>query len=72
MSAAMPLAKAGVHLLIEKPLSASPEGVAELLHACQKSRAQLLTGYNLRFIPSLQQFKAMLGAGVIGALVGAK
>jgi predicted dehydrogenase len=68
ISSAMPLAKAGAHLLIEKPLSASTEGVAELLNACERSGAQLLTGYNLRFLPSLQQFKAMLDTGVIGAL----
>jgi predicted dehydrogenase len=66
LSVAMPLAKAGVHLLIEKPLSASTEGVTALLNACKKTNAVLATGYNLRFLLSLQKFKSMLDDKVIG------
>lgn len=66
VAAAMPLAQAGVHLLIEKPLSASTEGVVELLDICRKTKARLATGYNLRFLPSLQRFKSMLDDKVIG------
>lgn len=63
---AMPFAKAGVHLLIEKPLSVSVEGVRELLAACRETDARLITGYNLRYLPSLQKFKAMLDGEAIG------
>ena len=60
------LAEARVHLLIEKPLSASLNGVIQLLETCQKQDTVLLTGYNLRFLPSLQRFRDLLGEQVIG------
>jgi predicted dehydrogenase len=66
LSAAMPLAEAGVHLLIEKPLSAKTEGVKDLLEACKKTNAVFALGYNLRFLQSLQKFKSMLDDQVIG------
>jgi predicted dehydrogenase len=66
LSAAMPLAEAGVHLLIEKPLSATTEGVKDLLEASKKTNAILAIGYNLRFLQSLQKFKSMLDDQVIG------
>ena len=66
LSVAIPLARAGVHLLIEKPLSVSVKGVAELLDVCDAAQARLVTGYNLRYLSSLQQFKSLLDENVIG------
>ena len=66
LSVALELAKIGTHLLVEKPLSTTTEGVAELLLVCRRKKTVLATGYNLRFLPSLQQFKAMLDDSVIG------
>lgn len=68
LSAAMLLAEAGVHLLIEKPLAATIGGVKDLLEACKKTNAVLAIGYNLRFLQSLQKFKLMLDDQVIGDL----
>ena len=72
MSVALPLAQAGVHLLVEKPLSASLDGVQQLLDACHEHRAALLTGYNLRFLPSLQRFRDLLGECVIGRVLSVR
>lgn len=72
VSAAQPLAQAGVHLLVEKPLSASLEGVALLLEACRGQGTVLLTGYNLRFLPSLQQFRDLLSSKVIGRVLSVR
>jgi predicted dehydrogenase len=66
LSAAMLLAEAGVHLLIEKPLAATIDGVKDLLEACKMTNAVLAIGYNLRFSQSLQKFKFMLDDQVIG------
>jgi predicted dehydrogenase len=63
---AQALAEVGVHLLVEKPLSASMNGVMQLLETCQKKGAILLTGYNLRFLPSLQHFRDLLCEKVVG------
>jgi predicted dehydrogenase len=66
------LAEAGVHLLIEKPLSNSLDGVTQLLETCQKQGTVLLTGYNLRFLPSLQRFRNLLGEDVIGKVLSVR
>ena len=68
LSTAMPLVKAGVHLLVEKPLSVSSHGVAELLNVSANNKSLLLTGYNLRYLLSLQKFKFMLDEQTIGAV----
>lgn len=60
------LADDGVHLLVEKPLSSSLTGVAHLIGTCRDKNLALLTGYNLRFLPSLQRYKDFLDEGIIG------
>jgi predicted dehydrogenase len=69
---AQALAEAGVHLLIEKPLSASLDGVTQLLETCHQQSTVLLTGYNLRFLPSLQRFRDLLSDGVIGKVLSVR
>ncbi len=61
-----------MHLLIEQPLSASLNGVTQLIETCRKQRAVLLTGYNLRFLPSLQRFRELIGEGVIGNVLSVR
>ncbi|MFT4802837.1 MAG: putative dehydrogenase [Psychroserpens sp.] len=68
LSVAIDLAKIGTHLLIEKPLSTTTKDVAELLDVCQKRKVRLATGYNLRFLPSLQKFKSMLDDNKVGTV----
>ena len=63
---AQALAENGIHLLIEKPLSDSLYGVTHLLATCKNKGTVLLTGFNLRFLPSLQRFRDLLCEGVIG------
>lgn len=66
VATAQALAEAGVHLLIEKPLSASLDGVLQLLETSRQMRTILQAGYNLRFLPSLQRFRDLVGQCVIG------
>lgn len=72
LATAHALAAAGVHLLIEKPLSPSVEGVMQLLKTCKEQRTVLLTGYNLRFLPSLQRFRELLDEAVIGKVLSVR
>ena len=72
LDTAQPLAEAGVHLLIEKPLSTSLGGVTQLLETCKEKRTVLLTGYNLRFLTSLQRFRELLGEAVIGKVLSVR
>ena len=63
---AQSLAETGVHLLVEKPLSDSMDGIYELIKTCRIGNTTLATGYNLRFSPSLQYFREILESGEIG------
>lgn len=60
MDVALPLARAGVHLLVEKPISSTAEGVLELIETCQIHGVRLMTGYNMRFQLALQRFRELL------------
>ncbi|MDP2761558.1 MAG: Gfo/Idh/MocA family oxidoreductase [Sideroxyarcus sp.] len=72
MSTAQSLARAGVHLLVEKPLSASLDGVPQLLEICREQGTVLLTGYNLRFLPSLQRYRDLLNENVLGRVLSVR
>ena len=72
MQTARPLADAGAHLLIEKPLAASLEGVPQLLAASAARETVLMTAYNLRFLPSLQEYRGLIRAGRIGRVISVR
>jgi predicted dehydrogenase len=69
---AQSLARVGAHLLVEKPLSASLEGVSHLIDICGKQNTVLMTGYNLRFLPSLQRFRDMLKERGLGRVLSVR
>jgi len=72
LEAALTLAGAGVHLLVEKPLSVSAAGIDALISRCQASSVVLMVGYNLRFMPSLIRMRELVRAGAIGQVLSAR
>jgi predicted dehydrogenase len=66
---ALRAAKAGCHLLIEKPLSHTIANIDDLDNEARARQLVLLTGYQLRFHPSLQQIRCWLQDGAIGEIV---
>lgn len=66
------LAERGVHLLIEKPLSDSLEGIEPLLRTCAERGVVGMVGYNLRFHAPLRILKETLAAGAIGRVLGVR
>ena len=62
------LAIKGVNLLIEKPISDSSKGVQELIDICCQNKVILMTGYNLRFLPSLIEFRRQIHSVRAGKL----
>jgi predicted dehydrogenase len=66
------LALAKVNLLIEKPISSSVEGVAELIKRCNESNLVLMVGYNLRFSSSLKFFRESLLEKTIGQILSVR
>ena len=65
-------AENGVHLFVEKPLSTKVCGIPHLLKTCQQTRSVLMTGYNLRFLPSLQRFRDLVKEGVVGQILSVR
>lgn len=72
LDVAVPAAQAGCHLLIEKPLSHSLDGIDRLQEALKASGAQVLMGFQFRFHPGLQRIAQLLQAGAIGRPVSAR
>lgn len=68
LDSAIPLAKLGAHLLIEKPISISTHRVAELIEIVRKNSKIMLVGYNLRFSPSLKHFRQFIQSGLLGKI----
>ena len=69
---ALSLARRGSHLLIEKPISATLHGVSELIETCRENNSVLQIGYNLRYSPSLQNFREHLHGELIGKVLSVR
>lgn len=72
LDVALPLAQAGIHLLVEKPISSTTHGVSELIDVCRARGINLMTGYNLRFFPCLQRFRALLEENRVGRVLSVR
>lgn len=66
LDVAIPAARAGCHLLLEKPVSHSLERLDELKAALKSGGGQLLVGFQFRFHPGLRQVAHLLQDGSIG------
>jgi predicted dehydrogenase len=71
LEVAVPAAETGCHLLLEKPVSHSMQGVAELAKGAANSGARILIGFQFRFHPSLLRLRSLLSEGVLGEPVHA-
>src|SRR3989344_6720219 len=63
-------AKAGCHLFIEKPVSHSLDGFAELENVCKEKKLITLIGSNMRFHPALAFIKNYIESGKLGKIFG--
>ena len=69
---ALALARQGVHIFVEKPLSNSLDGLSELEEAVKKNKLAFLVGYNLRFSKSLVYFHNLIHDEKIGSVVSVR
>ena len=72
LEVAIPAAEAGCHLLLEKPLSASLEGIDRLQAALLRGGGTAAGGFQFRFHPGLLRIRALLAEGAIGTPVSAR
>ena len=66
---ALAAAQAGCHLLIEKPVSHSLDGLDQLAAIVQDRELQVLVGFQFRFHPGLCTIKQLVDDGAIGTVV---
>jgi predicted dehydrogenase len=62
----------GSHLLIEKPIAHTLEGLEDLLKAADAARKAVLTGYNWRYWPPMLLVQKLLKDGRIGKILTAR
>ena len=60
------LASNGIDVLVEKPISSNSKDAKELIEVCEKNNTILMVAYNLRFLPSLINFKQCIYSNLIG------
>jgi predicted dehydrogenase len=58
--------EAGAHVLVEKPLSHSLSGIAELVRESQRQRLTGYVAYQLRFHPGFLRLREILEQGLLG------
>jgi predicted dehydrogenase len=63
---AITVAKAGIHLIIEKPLSTSMDGLEELQQLVAEKKLTAVVSYNYRAHPGVVAMKAALDSGRLG------
>ena len=69
LDVAIPAARAGCHLLLEKPVASQMDERVSTLHALvRESDVQVLVGFQFRFHPALMGIKALLESGKVGAV----
>jgi predicted dehydrogenase len=60
--------EAGKHLVCEKPLAMTSEQSAELLDLAERNGLVHCTNFNIRFYPQVQQARALVLSGAVGAV----
>jgi predicted dehydrogenase len=66
LEVAIPAARAGCHLMMEKPIAESMECIPELEAAVNESGVRVLVGFHFRYHPGLRYLRERLAAGEIG------
>jgi UDP-N-acetylglucosamine 3-dehydrogenase len=62
-------AKAGKHILVEKPIATTIEDAQEIIDASNKANVKLMVGFSLRFNLHYMSAKKMVEAGQLGDLI---
>ena len=69
MDVAIPAAKAGCHILLEKPISDDLARVDELRRAADKSGSHVLVGFQFRYHPTLNKARELIQEGGLGKIL---
>ena len=67
-SASIAAARAGKHVLCEKPLAVNSEQSAEMVRVCEECGVQLMTAYRKYYEPSALHLKQLIKSGKLGKI----
>ena len=68
LDVAIPAARQGCHILLEKPISNSMDRIEELKNAVKVSGSRILVGFQFRYHPGLLQIKEWIQQDKIGSI----
>jgi UDP-N-acetylglucosamine 3-dehydrogenase len=60
--------EAGVDVLVEKPITSTPEAGLRVIECARKNKRQLMAGHIVRFNPAIQELKKKLADGMLGRI----
>jgi predicted dehydrogenase len=63
---ALRMARAGKHVIVEKPMALNAKDAREMVDACKRAGVQLLVGYRMHFEPKTLEIIRMRKAGEFG------
>ena len=69
---AIPAAKAGKHVLCEKPIAADVADGQRIIAACEKAGVKLGIAFPCRYLPPVRRLKDLCDAGELGDFLAAK
>ena len=61
-------ARAGKHVMVEKPMAVSVDEAAEMVRACEEAGVKLGVGFQLRHHPGHQQAREVIEQGTLGVI----
>ncbi len=62
-------ARAGKHVLVEKPMAASVKQAASMVEACRQAKVTLMVGHMVRLSPVVVRMKQLIAEGSIGRVI---
>ena len=65
---AIAAARAGKHILVEKPMAATVPQAERMVEACRTAGVQLMVGHMVRLSPVIARMKQLISEGVIGTV----
>jgi len=68
MAVAMDCLQAGVHVLIEKPITSTLDEAGAVIERARSEKLKLMIGHIVRFNPAVQELKKHLDAGELGRI----
>ncbi len=65
-------AKAGKHVLVEKPMALNVREAGQMIEACRIAGVRLMVGHLVRFSPLIRHIRNLIRSGVLGSIAYAR